>query len=130
MAWKCPQCGFVHENDAVTVCEACGFVRAAGRLALVAEATGKRLAVGIDTAIGKQLLETFAGEDHVYATDPQFLLARDPVRGGWSLAPAPGAKNPTFLTGAALGTAPAPLEPGAVITIGPTRLRLRVENEP
>lgn len=130
MAWKCPQCGFVHENDAVTVCEACGYVRAAGRLALVAEATGKRLAVGIDTAIGKGLLQTFAGEDHVYAADPQFLLARDPVRGGWSIAPAAGAKNPTFLNGAALGSAPAPLEPGAVITIGPTRLRLRVENEP
>lgn len=130
MAWKCPQCGFVHEDDAVRVCEACGFVRAAGRLALVAEETGKRLRVGVDTAIGKELLETFAGGDHVYAADPQFLLARDPVRGGWSIAPAAGVKNPTFLNGAALGEAPAPLEPGALITIGPARLRLRVENEP
>ena len=130
MAWKCPQCGFVHESDAVRVCEACGFVRSAGRLALVAEETGKRLQVGVDTAIGKELLETFAGADHVYAADPQFLLARDATRGGWSIAPVPGAKNPTFLNGAALGDAPAPLEPGALITIGPARLRLRVENEP
>jgi hypothetical protein len=130
MAWKCPQCGFVHENEAVRVCEACGHVRPGGRLALVAEETGKRLPVGVDTAIGKELLETFAGADHVYAADPQFRLERDEVSGGWSIAPVPGAKNPTFLNGAALGAAPAPLEPGALITIGPTRLRLRVENEP
>ena len=128
MAWKCPQCGFMHENDATLRCEACGFTRA-GKLALVSEETTKRLSVGVDTAIGKALLETFAGADHVYAADPQFLLARDLVSGGWSIAPAPGAKNPTFLNGAALGDAPAPLPEGAVITIGPTRLRLRVENE-
>ena len=129
MAWKCPQCGFVHESDA-NVCEACGFVRSAGRLVLVAEQTAGRLRVGVDTAIGKELLETFAGADHVYAAEPQFLLARDMVRGGWSIAPAPGTLNPTFLNGAALGDAPAPLPPGAVITIGPDKLRLRVENEP
>jgi hypothetical protein len=52
------------------------------------------------------------------------------VQGGWSIAPAPDTKNPTFLNGAALGNVPAPLPPGAVITIGPDKLRLRVENEP
>ncbi len=130
MAWKCPQCGMLHEDEAARVCQACGFVRDAGTLVLVAEATAGRLRVGVDTAIGRELLETFAGADHVYAEDPQFLLARDAVNGGWSIAPAPGAKNPTFLNGAALGDAPAPLEPGAVITIGPSKLRLRVENEP
>jgi len=128
MAWKCPQCGFVHEDGAVLRCEACGFVRS-GRLVLVAEATAKRLSVGVDTAIGKHLLSTFAGDDHVYAGEPQFLLARDPAAGGWTVAPAPGTRNPTFLNGAALGDAPAPVAAGAVITIGPTRLRLRVENE-
>jgi hypothetical protein len=128
MAWKCPQCGFLHADDATLRCEACGFTRA-GKLVLVAEATAKRLSLGVDTPIGKHLLGTFAGDEHVYAAEPQFLLARDLVRGGWSIAPAPGAKNPTFLNGAALGTAPAPLEAGAVITIGPEKLRLRVENE-
>lgn len=128
MAWKCPQCGFTNASDASLSCEACGFTRA-GKLVLVSEATSKRLAVGVDTAIGKHLLETFAGGDHVYAAEPQFLLARDLVQGGWSIAPAPGAKNPTFLNGAALGAAPAPLREGAVITIGPEKLRLRVEND-
>jgi hypothetical protein len=129
MGWKCPQCGFVHDDDATLRCEACGFTRA-GKLVLVAEETSKRLSVGVDTAIGKHLLQSFAGADHVYAAEPQFLLARDLVEGGWSIAPAPGAKNPTFLNGAALAGAPAPLAEGAVISIGPTRLRLRVESEP
>ena len=129
MAWKCPQCGFVHEDDAVVRCEACGFTRA-GKLVLVSEETAKRLTVGVDTAIGTRLLETFAGADHVYAADPQFLLARDPAQGGWSITHASGAKNPTFVNAAALGGSPAPLAAGAVITIGPTRLRLRAENEP
>ncbi len=132
MAWKCPQCGFLHEDDATPQCEACGFSRMprAGRLVLVAEETTRRLTVGVDTAVGKHLLQTFAGGDHVYAGEPQFLLARDAANGSWSITSVPGAKNPTFLNGAALGDAPAPLAAGAVISIGPTRLRLRVENEP
>ncbi|HET7231531.1 MAG TPA: zinc ribbon domain-containing protein, partial [Longimicrobium sp.] len=89
MAWKCPQCGFQNADDAARQCEACGFARS-GKLVLVAEETSKRLTVGVDTAIGKHLLQTFAGGDHVYAGEPQFLLARDLVRGGWSIAPAPG----------------------------------------
>ena len=130
MAWKCPQCGFLHEDESASQCEACGFSRGGGRLVLIAEGTGSRLAVGVDTEIGRILLQTFAGEDHVYASEPQFHLARDPAGGAWSIAPAPGAKNPTYLNGVALGGAPTPLTPGAVISIGPTRLRLRVENEP
>lgn len=129
MAWKCPQCGFVAEDDATQSCEACGFTRAT-KLVLVSEETTKRLSVGVDTAIGKRLLESFAGADHVYAADPQFLVARDPARGGWSIAPAPGTTNPTFLNGAAIGGAPTPLVQGAIISIGPARLRLRVESEP
>lgn len=129
MGWKCPQCGFVQADAAVGRCEACGYAHGGGRLVLVAEQTTKRLALGVDTPVGRALLESFAGEDHVYAADPQFLLARDPENGGWSIAPAPGTRNPTYLNGAALGGGPVPLPPGAVISIGPTRLRLRVENE-
>jgi hypothetical protein len=130
MAWKCPQCGMVHENEAVRVCEACGFVRDAGTLVLVSETTLGRLQVGVDTAIGRELLATFAGPDHVFAEDPQFLLARDPLNGGWTIAAAPGTTNPTCVNGAALGNAPTPLQPGALISIGPDELCLRVENVP
>ena len=129
MAWKCPQCGMTHENEAVRVCEACGYVRPAGKLVLVSEETGGRLQVGVDTAIGRELLETFAGTDIQYAADPQFTLARDAMNGGWTIAPAPSTTNPTFLNGAELSAA-APVDAGAVITIGPSELRLRVEHEP
>ena len=130
MAWKCPQCGFTHEDESVGRCEACGFARGGGRLVLVAEGTGKRLSVGVDTAIGKHLLQAVGGDDHRFAAEPQFLLARDPLGGGWSIAAAAGTTNPTFLNGAGLGEVPVPLEPGAVISIGPDRMRLRVESEP
>jgi 2-methylisocitrate lyase-like PEP mutase family enzyme len=130
MAWKCPQCGHPNESEAVRVCEACGFALAPGKLVLVSEDTAERLQVGVDTAIGRELLATFAGADHVFAEDPQFLLARDPVNGGWTIAAAPGVVNPTYLNGAAVGPVPTPLLPGSVISIGPDELCLRVENEP
>lgn len=130
MAWKCPQCGHPNENQAARVCEACGFALPPGKLVLVAEQTSERLQVGVDTAIGRELLSTFAGPDHVFAEDPQFLLARDPLNGGWTIAAAPGTTNPTYVDGVALGNAPTPLLPGALISIGPSELCLRVENEP
>lgn len=129
MAWKCPQCGVVNASEAVRVCEACGFALPPGRLVLVAEQTDERLQVGVDTAIGRELLATFAGPDHVFAEDPQFLLARDGLNGGWTIAAAPGTTNPTYVNGVALGNAPTPLLPGALISIGPNELCLRVENE-
>ncbi|HEV2131398.1 MAG TPA: FHA domain-containing protein, partial [Longimicrobiaceae bacterium] len=95
----------------------------------VSTETEGRLTVAVDTAIGQRLLSTFAGGDHVYAADPQFLLSRDLVEGGWRIAPAPGARNPTFLNGVELTGESAPLENAATISIGPSRLRLRVEIE-
>lgn len=129
MAWKCPACGFLNAQTEARRCESCGHVRAS-RLALVAEQTTQRLTVSVDTPVGKALLRSFAGADHVYASEPQFLLTRDLVEGGWRIVPAPGALNPTFLNGAALAGEGALLEPGASLSIGPERLRLRVESEP
>lgn len=129
MAWKCPACGFMNEADGVRRCDSCGHARI-GTLTLVSEQTSQRLTVAVDTPVGKHLLRSFAGEDHIYASEPQFLLSRDLVEGGWRVAPAPGAVNPTFLDGAELAGAPAALEHGATLSIGPERLRLRVENEP
>ncbi len=111
MAWKCPQCGFVHEDGAVLRCEACGFTRS-GRLVLVAEATAKRLSVGVDTAIGKHLLQTSRAPTTCTPAEPAVPPRARPGEGGWTVAPAPGTKNPTFLNGAALGDAPAPLAAG------------------
>ncbi len=128
MAWKCPQCGFSGNEKGSRRCESCGFIHF-GKVVLVSTETEGRLPVSVDTAIGQRLLRSFAGADHVYAADPQFLLSRDLVEGGWRIAPARGAKNPTFLNGAELSGESAPLEDGATISIGPSRLRLRVEIE-
>lgn len=126
MEWKCPQCGFPENPAALRRCESCGFART-GRLVLVSAETENRLAVGVDTAIGKRLLQTFAGGDHIYAGEPQFSLSRNLVEGGWTISHAPGAKNPTFLNGVDLGGRSAPLEHAATVSIGPTRMQLRVE---
>ncbi len=128
MAWKCPQCGFSGNEPGSRRCESCGFVHF-GKVVLVSTETEGRLTVAVDTAIGQRLLRSFAGGDHAYAADPQFLLSRDLVEGGWRIAPAPGAKNPTLLNGVELTTGSAPLEDAATISIGPSRLRLRVEIE-
>ena len=126
MAWKCPQCGYPENADESRRCESCAFVLT-GKLVLVSAETDGRLPVGVNTAIGKRLLQTFAGGDYIYAGEPQFSLSRDPLEGGWRIAHAPEAKNPTFLNGADIGEASAPLEHAATISIGPTRLQLRVE---
>jgi hypothetical protein len=128
MSWKCPACGFVNEGGNARRCESCGHTRA-GRVVLVSEHTSQRLMVAVDTPVGKRLLRTFAGDDHVFASDPQFLLARDPREGGWTVSPAAGSLNPTFLNGVELTEPAAALEHGAILSIGPDRLRLRVENE-
>lgn len=128
MSWKCPACGFINERADSRRCDSCGHTRA-GKIVLISEQTTQRLTVSVDTPIGKALLRSFAGEDHVYASEPQFLLARDLTEGGWRISPAPGARNPTFLNGAELTGEAAPLEHGATLSIGPSRLRLRAENE-
>lgn len=128
MSWKCPACGFINEGAETRRCESCGHTRI-GKVILVSEQTTQRLTVAVDTPVGKRLLRGFAGEDYIYASEPQFLLSRDLVEGGWRIAPAPGVVNPTFLNGAELAAPSAALENGATLSIGPERLRLRVENE-
>ena len=124
--WKCPQCGFPDNPQDSRRCESCGFVRL-GKLVLVSAETEGRLTVGVDTAIGKRLLQSFAGEDHIYAGEPQFLLSRDLVEGGWRITAVPDARNPTFLNGVDLAGGSAPLEHAATVSIGPTKMTLRVE---
>ncbi|MDQ3522755.1 MAG: hypothetical protein M3434_10530 [Gemmatimonadota bacterium] len=124
--WKCPQCGFPDNPQDSRRCDSCGFVRA-GKLVLVSAETEGRLTVGVDTAIGRRLLQGFAGADHIYAGEPQFLLSRDLGEGGWKITAAPAATNATFLNGADLAGKSAPLEHAATVSIGPSKMQLRVE---
>jgi hypothetical protein len=128
MEWKCPACGFMNAEANPRRCDSCGHTRT-GMLVLVSERSAQRLRVSVDTPVGKRLLRSLDADDHVYASEPQFLLSRDLVEGGWRIAPAPGALNPTFVDGAELTAPWTALEHGATLSVGPERLRLRVENE-
>lgn len=128
MSWKCPECGFEGNTDTRPVCDGCGYADC-GTLALLAVDTGEWMRLSIDTAVGRRLLRTFAGSDAAYASDPQFWLRRDPERGGWTVTHASDAHNPSYAGGTPIGSSPTPVEPGATLSIGPDRLRLRVSIE-
>jgi hypothetical protein len=85
--------------------------------------------MGITTQVGRSLLKAMDGVDSVYASDPQFIVNRDEAAGAWMLEHHPAARNPTFYNGAAVGSTPCPLATDGIISIGPERLRLRVNLE-
>ena len=106
------------------VCDVCGET-VFGTVTLVSR-TGTRKCFAVDTRLGRRLLAALDAADAVVASDPQFQLARDRAAGGWIIAHAAGARNPTFLDGVAIVDTPR-LEHGQTISIGVERLPLRVE---
>ena len=123
MTWNCPKCGT--ENSAERgICLACNHVRAS-RVTLTADATGKSIAMTLDTPIGKASLRPLGDPDYIYASEPQFHILRDPVAGHWLVLPDGAAKNPTCLDGRALSSREE-LRNGTVISVGPARLKLKV----
>jgi hypothetical protein len=124
--WKCPSCGF--DNDAgVRECQGgCGYEAIPGKLTLVAVATGREISISITTSFGKDLLRAFAGEDAVYASNPQFLIKKDHTAGGWFLEHAATAKNPTFVNGTSAAAGRCKLESDTCVTLGPEKMRLTV----
>ena len=127
MQWKCANCGF-ENSPGKSVCEGgCGNARF-GKLVLIGSETGKSLCMTIDTIVGKRLLSGIGGEDSRYASEPQFHFVKDLTHGRWLVVHDSGAKNPTFLNGRLL-SAPTPIEAEAVLTIGPERLKLKVNIE-
>jgi hypothetical protein len=128
MTWKCPNCGFDANPGTTAECEGgCGYLRLPDELLLISEATTQTLRMRIDTPVGRQLLLRTAGEEGRYASDPQFHVGKAPELGGWAIRHDPEARNPTFLDGVALGLSPSRLAPGAFVSIGPDKCRLRVE---
>lgn len=128
MPWKCMQCGFSNAVEGSRMCEGCGHAEL-GRLVLVNELNGKRMAMGLQTLIGRRMLLSVVGEEGKYASDEQFEVYKDLSVPAWVVRAARSAKNPTFLNGTCLGDAPATLEAGAILSIGPERGMLRVEFE-
>jgi len=87
------------------------------------------MAVGVDTAVGKSLLRSMDDPDFIYASDPQFHILRDPGSAEWVVVHDGGAKNPTHFNGKLLSTK-TPLCEGAYLSVGPTKLRLKVTIQP
>lgn len=123
-AATCPECGVPADADS-RVCGACGHVRF-GTLVLRSDETRKELRFSVPAEVGQRLLRTVLAEESRYASEPQFSLRKDRAVGGWVLEQARGARNPTFVDGAPVD-APREIDSGAVISIGPERLRLTVE---
>lgn len=126
MPWKCPSCGFDNADGTVECDGGCGHVPVPAQLSLTALSTGKLLTIAITTTFGKSLLQSFAGDEAIYASEPQFVVRKDCARGGWFLEHATTAKNPTFVNGSPAGGERAKLEQSHVVSIGPAKMRLEV----
>lgn len=124
MTWSCRECGQPND-DAEGECAGCGLVRLPDRIVLVSQATGRRLSLGVSTAVGRRLLASFAGPEAAYAAEPQFEIVRQEER--WIVRHVPTARNPTFWNGEAMAESWQRLENGGTVSLGPHVLKLRVE---
>ena len=83
------------------------------------------MAMALDTMIGKASLRPLGDPDYIYASEPQFHILRDSTTGQWVVLPDGAAKNPTHFDGHPL-TSRTLLRDGAVLALGPSRLKLTV----
>lgn len=126
MPWKCPSCGFDNAEETDECAGGCGYTPIPSQLRLTSQVTGRLLAISITTMFGKNLLLSFAGDDAIYASEPQFMIRKDTVRGGWFIEHVTTAKNPTFVNGAPTGGDPRKLDATNVVSIGPEKMKLEV----
>lgn len=127
MGWKCPRCGFEDNSESSRNCSGgCGYVRIPRTVTLTSAATGQRISISVDTVVGKYLLKTFAGDEHIYASEPQFKIVKDAALGCWAIEHLESAKNPTFCNGSSLAAGPTALPDGCIISLGPERMKLTV----
>jgi hypothetical protein len=122
--WCCKTCGTENDPSGVT-CAGCGSVRTVW-LRLAFGGTGREATIRVSTVYGQSLLRSLAGDDARFAAERQFSL--DKTGAGWLVTHDPAAKNPTWLNGAPLD-APTPLQDGAVLSIGPTKMPVTIHFE-
>jgi hypothetical protein len=122
--WSCKHCGMENDPSGAT-CAGCASVRQAW-LRLTFGATGREATIRVSTVYGQSLLRTLGGDDARFAAERQFSL--DKTAAGWVVTHDPEAKNPTCLNGAPLD-APTPLQDGASLSIGPTKMPITIHFE-
>jgi hypothetical protein len=77
--------------------------------------SGKAIAVGVRTPLGKHMVRQFGDDANVWDAE-QCIIERGPD-GAWQIIPEPGTTNETLVNGAAI-TAAQPLNEGDVIAVG------------
>ena len=124
--WKCPQDGT--ENPiSERKCLVCRFPNLPRAVVLQAVSTGKEAEFTGTIKLGKSVFtHRFADPDAQYASDLQFEVIRDESLVAWVVRPIPGAVNPTYYDGDPIGPEGTPIEDGGLISIGKTRLQLKV----
>ena len=86
-----------------------------GRLLLVDDASGEKLAFGVETKVGKALLKQF-GDDHIFYHSEQYILNKD-SDGCWQVIPDGNAPNDTMYNGNKI-TETIRLEPADQLAVG------------
>lgn len=122
---KCQSCGTWNDH-ATGPCPVCGYIVMAGLVRLVGSRTGGSRDFRLSTRIGRRLLNLIAGEEAIYASEPQFEIIKDTVAGCWLIRHLSVAVHPTYYDGRPVGDELVPLQTGGVITIGPHRMKLDV----
>lgn len=109
----CKACGMTFEKG--RTCETCGYVKVPIRV-ILKPAKGDPIVLGVTTNIGKALLKRCVGEESQYASEPQYIIARD-TAGVWTICHKASATNATMLDNSPLGQNPVILKAGAQISI-------------
>jgi hypothetical protein len=124
--WTCPQDGT--ENPLTERrCLVCRFPNIPRVVVLQAVATGKEAEFTGAMKLGKAVFKhRFADPDADYASDIQFEVVRDETAVAWVVRPVPGTVNRTCYNGFPVAPEGCPIEEGGVISIGKTKVKLRV----
>jgi hypothetical protein len=96
---------------------------------LVSKATGQNRTIRITTLLGRRVLRMIAGDEAVFASEPQFELLKDTAAGLWLLRHVATAAHPTYYDGRAVGSDPVTVFTGGLISIGADRMKMTVNLE-
>lgn len=122
---RCYYCGIVNlERD--SHCIGCSYPLLCQQLTLIGKETGAIWRTTQQIQMGPTLLSKIAGDDAIYASDPQFELYPDPAQGLWFLRHNPAARNNTWYNGIRLQSRPVPLSTGGMISLAKGKLEMGV----
>jgi hypothetical protein len=123
--WLCGHCG-IDNARTETQCAGCGLA-ALPALVLRSIATGREEEVRTPRRLGRQVFDRRLGDpDSRFASELQFELLHDESASVWIIRPWPETRNPTFYNGMPLAPVGCQLADGGVISIGKSKLKLRV----